>query len=94
MAVSVNLDPIAAVSANQQKVVKLNSDGSAESFIVDRSQLGVVEAGKGITTALIRGIASRCNELGYNIGRINAYMTMDVLTGSGLRSLASIESLK
>ena len=47
----------------------------------------------GTTTSLIRGIAARLKELGYQTGGFNAYLTSDVLPGSGLSSSASIEVL-
>ena len=45
------------------------------------------------THALIRGIAARFKELGFEIGGFNAYISSDVLRGSGLSSSASIEVL-
>ena len=42
---------------------------------------------------MIRGIAARFKELGYDIGGFNAYISSDVLVGSGLSSSASIEVL-
>ena len=45
------------------------------------------------TFALIRGIAARFKDLGYNIGGFNAYISSDVLGGSGLSSSACIEVL-
>lgn len=47
----------------------------------------------GATNSLIRGIASRFVQLGYNIGGFKACITSDVLQGSGLSSSASIEVL-
>jgi galactokinase len=48
---------------------------------------------EGDTKSLIRGIAARFKELGYNVSGFNAVMTSDVLPGSGLSSSASVEIL-
>ncbi len=93
LAASVNLDAIAAVSRTDSGSVVLYSEGYSEPFVVDLNHLNVVEAEKGSTTALIRGIAARFKELGYRIGGFNAYVSSQVLPGSGLSSSASIEVL-
>lgn len=93
LAASINRDSIAVVSKNKTNRIVLYSEGYDEPFDVDLNQLQVVENEKGTTTALIRGIAYRFNELGYKIGGFNAHITSDVLPGSGLSSSASIEVL-
>jgi galactokinase len=69
------------------------SEGYSEPFIVDLSNLSMQKEEKESTSALIRGIAARFNDLKYNLGGFNAYMTSDVLPGSGLSSSASVEVL-
>jgi len=69
------------------------SEGFDAPFIVNLNELNVKEDEKGTTTSLIRGIAARFNELGYEIGGFNAFISSDVLVGSGLSSSASIEVL-
>lgn len=93
LAASINLDSIAAVSKIDGEKVELYSAGYEESFRVDLNQLEVVPEENGTTTSLIRGIASRFKQLGYNIGGFTACITSDVLPGSGLSSSASIEVL-
>ncbi len=93
LAASVNLDLIAAVAISDSNVVILYSEGYSQPFIVDLITLSVVEEEKGTTSALIRGIAARFKQLNYKIGGFNAYITSDVLPGSGLSSSASIEIL-
>jgi galactokinase len=51
------------------------------------------DAETGTTTALVRGIASRFQQLGYHIGGFKACVASDVMVGSGLSSSAAIEVL-
>ena len=92
IAASINLDSIAAVSANSNDVV-LYSEGYTEPFLVNLSNTQPVEEEKASTHALIRGVAAGFKNSGYNIGGFNAYITSDVLIGSGLSSSASVEIL-
>jgi galactokinase len=93
LAASVNLDSIAVASPNGSKIINMYSVSYKGLFSIDLSKLEMIEIEKGSTNALIRGIAARFNQLGYNIGGFNAYVTSDVLAGSGLSSSASIEVL-
>ena len=61
--------------------------------MVELDSLAPRKEEEGTTSALIRGIASRMRELGYRIGGFNAYITSEVLGGSGLSSSACIEVL-
>jgi len=93
LAAGINLDSIAVACPSSDGIVTVYSEGYPEPFIVDLNELGVKEGEKETTQALIRGIAARLNELGYKIGGFNAYISSDVLPGSGLSSSASIEVL-
>lgn len=93
LAASVNLDTIAAVSENGKDEVKVFSENFPEPFIVALDGLNPQTKEEGTTTSLIRGIAARFKELGYKIGGFNAFITSDVLIGSGLSSSASVEVL-
>lgn len=93
LAASINLDSIAVASKCKEQKVVLFSEGYEEPFKVDLNRLDPVEAEKGTTTALMRGIASRFKQLGYCLGGFNAFMASDVLPGSGLSSSASVEVL-
>ncbi len=93
LAASVNLDAVAAVLKNDQAKVILVSEGFEKPFIVALNDLQKRPQEIGTTTALIRGIAHRLNELGYEIGGFKAYVQSDVLPGSGLSSSAAIEVL-
>jgi len=93
LAGSISLDSVAVAAENDSDRVRVYSVGYDTPFEVD---LAMLEPGKdeyGTTTSLIRGIAARLKDLGYKIGGFNAYLTSDVLPGSGLSSSASIEVL-
>lgn len=90
LATSINLDIIAVVSPTDDGIIKVVSD-EYDIPAIDLSELSVVEAEKESSAALIRGTAARFEELGLKTGGFKAYMTSDVLQGSGLSSSAAFE---
>ena len=90
LAAAVNLDTLAAVSPRDDMQVHIYSDGYAP-LVMDLNDLAIVENEKGTTAALVRGVAARMKELGYNIGGFNAAVTSSVASGSGLSSSAAFE---
>ena len=92
IAASINIDSIACVAPNNSEI-QICSDGFDKTFIVNINNLKPIEKETGTTNALIRGIASGLSKKGFNIGGFKAYITSDVLIGSGLSSSASIEVL-
>lgn len=93
LAASVNLDSIAVAGKNLDYKVIIISEGFQKPFCVDLNELESQKNERGTTTALIRGIVSRFNQLGYGIGGFFACISSNVLPGSGLSSSASIEVL-
>ncbi|MDA3938841.1 MAG: galactokinase [Spirochaetia bacterium] len=93
LAGSINLDSIAVVSTSSDYVVELSSEGYETPFVVDLNYLKPLPEEKGTTHALIRGVAARLKQLGYEIAGFKAFISSDVLPGSGLSSSASIEVL-
>lgn len=93
MAGSVNLDSVAVVAPTNSSIVNIYSVGYKRPFNVDISKTEPVESERETTRALIRGIAAKFKEMGYNVGGFNAYIASDVKRGSGLSSSASIEVL-
>ena len=89
---AVNLDTLAAVSDREDRVVHLNSEGYAPRT-VDLSDLTIHPEETGTTAALIRGVAARMAEMGYQIGGFDAAVTSTVASGSGLSSSAAFEVL-
>lgn len=93
LAASVNLDSIAAAAPVSDNRITIYSAGYRNPFFVDLNDLEPRTSDYSTTTALIRGIASRFQQLGYRIGGFSACLTSDVMVGSGLSSSASIEVL-
>jgi len=93
LAGAINLDSVAAVSKNNSNKIILYSEGFNKPFHVDLGQLDKKKKEEGTTTALIRGIACKLKESGFNIGGFEGVMTSSVMVGSGLSSSASVEVL-
>ncbi len=93
LAAAVNLDSIAAVRKNDNGTVTVYSKGFDEPFVVRLDNLDPYKEEEGTTRGLIRGIASCFVKMGYSIGGFDAYISSNVLQGSGLSSSASIEVL-
>ena len=92
LAAAVNLDTLAAVTPRNDNIVNIHSEGYAP-MSVDLNDLAMVEAEKGTTAALVRGVANKLKEEGYAIGGFDAVMTSTVRGGSGLSSSAAVEVL-
>ncbi len=89
---AVNLDAVAVVAFHDEGVIRFESEGHGVCE-VELSDLAVHEEEKGTSTAIIRGICARFNEMGVKIGGFDAYAVSDVLSGSGLSSSAAFETL-
>lgn len=92
LAGAISLDVIAAVSRNNQNVIRVLSKGYPADLI-DLVDLRVKEREKNRSAALIRGVAAKIQKMGYPLGGFDAYTTSDVLSGSGLSSSAAFEVL-
>lgn len=92
LAGSVDMDVIAIVSANDENVIRIKSEGYPED-VIDIADLEKKEDEIGKAVALIRGVCKKFNETGCEIGGFNAYTTSKVLKGSGLSSSAAFEVL-
>ena len=92
LAASINLDAIAIVGAGNGNNVDFVSEGYAP-ICFDVNELDITEKTKGTTTALIKGVMKGMQDHGYKTGPFKAYVTSDVLSGSGLSSSAALESI-
>lgn len=92
LAAAVNLDAVAVVAFNEDNIINLDSEGHSKECI-KLDDLSVHEDEKGTTAGIIRGVASKFSEMGVKIGGFDAYVTSDVLSGSGLSSSAAFEVL-
>lgn len=93
LAGSIDLDAIAIVGMTSEACVRILSEG----YDLITIPLSDVDTKKpeeeGTTTALIKGVLHGLKEHGYKIGSFQAYITSDVLGGSGLSSSAAFETL-
>ncbi len=92
LAAAVTLDAVAVASKNDRNVIRIFSEGHGEERI-NLEKLEIVPEDAGTTAALIRGIAARFYELDFRFGGFDAYVSSDVLPGSGLSSSAAYEVL-
>jgi galactokinase len=94
LAASINDDAIAIVGITDSPLdmVNIKSEGyDMISFSINDIDKKASE--EGTTAALIKGVLAGSKERGYGIGSFNAYITSDVLGGSGLSSSAAFETL-
>lgn len=92
LAGSINLDAIAVAAMQDENVIRLKSEGYPP-ITIHLNDLVAKSEEKGTTEALIRGVANDFVKRGYKIGGFEAYVTSDVLRGSGLSSSAAFEVL-
>ncbi len=92
LAGSVNLDVIAAVSFNNENVVRIQSKGyKMDEISLDDLEIHPEQFDKAI--ALIRGVLRKFSDMGYELKGFNAYTESNVMKGSGLSSSAAFEVL-
>ncbi len=89
---AVDVDAIAVTAPSDDGAIRILSEGyPMMSITLDKLDKNPSEAGT--TEALIKGMLYAVREAGYNIGGFSAYITSDVLSGSGLSSSAAFETL-
>ncbi len=96
LAASINDDAIAIVSKPKDEssgnMVHIKSEGY-DMITIDLNDISKTDSEEGTTLALIKGVLAGCKDRGYSIGGFNAYITSDVLGGSGLSSSAAFETV-
>ena len=92
LAASINDDAIAVVAKTDNNKVNILSEGY-DMITIDLDNLAKTDSEEGTTHSLIRGVIAKTKENGHNIGGFNAYVTSNVLSGSGLSSSAAFETL-
>ncbi|MBO4987846.1 MAG: galactokinase [Lachnospiraceae bacterium] len=92
LAASINLDAIAIVKKTVDSVVRVRSDEYPE-VAISLDNLSACADEKGTTLSLIKGVLAGFTENDLKIGGFHAYITSDVLIGSGLSSSAAFEVL-
>ena len=91
MAASVNLDTLAAAAANGGQTVRICSEGYDGLITVDLSSLEPDSGEFGLSEGMVRGVAAGVKGFGGVTGGFDAYVTSDIVPGSGLSSSASFE---
>lgn len=89
LAAAINLDIIAITAPKEGEVKVLSDDYDLKAVSIN--DLDKKEEEIGTSEGLIRGTLARFKELGLHIGGFEAYMTSEVLQGSGLSSSAAFE---
>ena len=87
---SITLDLLAFVAPREDGKICILADGFP-AVEVDTADTALREEEKGDSAGLMRGVANKMKELGFNIGGFNAYTTNNVSKGSGLSSSAAFE---
>ena len=90
LAAGLNIDIIAVVSKREDGIIKVVSD-SYDIKEIDLTDLDKKDKEEGTSEGLIRGVAYKFNSDSINVGGFDAYMTSDVLQGSGMSSSAAFE---
>lgn len=92
LAAAINLDAVACAVKTDDHYIRVYSENYPGDIIdinVLEPQMKEVEK----SASLVRGVAARFKELGYNIGGIDCVTVNNVLKGSGMSSSASFEVL-
>ena len=92
LAASINDDAIAVVSKNDKGTINIKSEGY-DMITISIDDIEKRDEEEGTTLSLIRGILANTKERRFNIGSFDAYITSDVLGGSGLSSSAAFETI-
>ena len=92
LAASVNLDIVSCAAPNGSMIVHVQSEGYPLDEI-DLSDLTPHPEETNRTAALIRGVAAAAHKRGFEVQGFDAYMTSNVLSGSGLSSSAAYETM-
>ena len=92
LAAAVNQDILAVVAPNPSGLIRVHSEGYPP-VNLSLAELAAVDSEKLTSTALIRGVAARFQQLGLNCGGFDAVVTSAVPKGSGLSSSAAFEVL-
>lgn len=90
LACGLNLDIIAIVTPTDDGIVKIVSDDYNIKDI-DLKDTEKRKEEENTSESLIRGVAKRLTDEGYKTGGFKAFMTSDVLRGSGMSSSAAFE---
>lgn len=89
---SVDMDMLACAAPNGLNIVHIQSDGYPV-IEVSLDDLAIKPEEQNSSAALVRGVAAKLTELGYQLSGFDACIHSTVLSGSGLSSSAAYEVL-
>ena len=89
---SVDMDMLACAAPNGLSVVRVQSQGYP-ALEIDLNDLAPRKEEENTSAALVRGVAAKIKESGYELSGFDACATSTVLSGSGLSSSAAYETL-
>ncbi len=89
---SVDLDMLACAAPNGKNMIRIQSEGYPP-LEVSLDDLRPRKEDENSSPALVRGVAEQVIKLGYSLSGFDAYVTSNVLSGSGLSSSAAYEVL-
>ena len=89
---SVDLDMLSCAAPNGLNVIRVVSEGYPV-LEVELDKLIPRKEERNTSAALVRGVAAKIQELGYTLSGFDAFVTSNVLSGSGLSSSAAYEIL-
>lgn len=92
LAAAVDLQTTAKVTPNDDRVIRVRSEGYPEA-VISLDDLAVHPEETGTTAALVRGVAAGFAQRGAQLRGFDAEVLSDVLPGSGLSSSAAFEVL-
>ena len=92
LAASIDLDAIAIVGEGDGDTIDFVSEGY-DPIRLSSADLSLSKEEEGTTKALIKGVIKGMQDRGYKTGSFKAYVTSNVLSGSGLSSSAALESI-
>ncbi len=92
LAAAINLDAVACAVKTDDNYIRVYSE-NYPGDIIDITVLEPQEKEFEKSASLVRGVAARFKELGYNIGGFDCVTVNNVLKGSGMSSSASFEVL-
>lgn len=92
LAAAVNLDTLAVAAPQQDGRVTLFSEGFGK-IELTLDTLAAQPQERETSAALVRGVAYAMQQRGYRVGGFRAYVTSEVMGGSGLSSSAAFEVL-
>ncbi len=93
LSAAINLDAVAVACRAPGNIATIRSEGYAQPFVVDVTDLEMKDKESESSLALIRGICRAFRDKRYEVGAFNACVGNNVAVGSGLSSSAAFEVL-